>query len=506
MNTVRFIGVVLAGALLAALPSAMAGTDTIARTYDFDDLTAGQPLEGQGGWVKYAGATEVADVVAATIGGISPNNVSGNVLLGGKDGTADAQYYRQNDTNYNYTLSAAGLVVVEFQTKFAAWGSEVVALGCFADGFQNDRVGPYFGVSKDDGFLVRKANFGSITGASTTTTTTGGAWTSSHLLKVRVTLDPTANGGDGYVDLEVTNLTLDDGVWVTKISDAPAGLTAMEAGYQTPDAWDGLYIRLSGTAADPGLIDNITVYGMAQYYDFDFLDSDTYQNGGEDLDGQDNWDKRAGVAANKIAATTAVTGGLAPDVGEGNVARGYTGDSQYTRANDDNWSFSLAGDKTVVIEFDGRYIGSINEVVALGYTETGVAYPNGNIGPYFGMSGSSFVCREAAFGTTASSPMATTTTGGEWSVAHLLRFRCTLNPRANAGDGSMTLEVTNLTLGDGEWVTKISGFNPGLASMTAGYQTTDTWNSLYMRMGADTIIDNIHIYEIPHRGTTVLIK
>jgi hypothetical protein len=112
---------------------------------------------------------------------------------------------------------------------------------------------PTFGTSSAGGgsFRLRGASYG-----TETTTPYPGTWSNGDFMRLRLIIDPDANGGDGLMTLQATNLTLDDGIWITPLSNIDAQLTDLGA-YSTPDTWNGLFLRVGG---GPGImIDNLTI-------------------------------------------------------------------------------------------------------------------------------------------------------------------------------------------------------------------------------------------------------
>lgn len=228
--------------------------------YNFNSLTSNSSLTGQDNWATAGNNTGSMKVRTAVSSGLAPNNVSGNVVRNSSFG--DEQLFRKNNGNFTFSLSQTATFVIEMQIAYLA-NNQILALSAPTSNTTlggNTYVSASFGTNSA-GFIIRAANFGTTSNATLTTTTTGGTWAAGQLLAARFTVDPTANSFNGSGMLEVQNLTLADGVWVTKLSGINLNLTAMAVGFRTPNTWDGLYLRTLGgdTANAAAFVDNLSI-------------------------------------------------------------------------------------------------------------------------------------------------------------------------------------------------------------------------------------------------------
>jgi len=239
MSLAAFYGAVVF-CISATLVTRPAQADSV---YTFEGLR-NNDLAGQDGWKYFAGQG-----VGVTPGaGSDTSNVAYAPDLGGGADT------RTNDANFSFQAftgaeTAAVLqydVRIDPNTNYYNYFSDTgFAVGNRAD------IGPTFGIvgtGKPNAFYIREAAFGNFYYGSLPPNVADGDW-----LRLRLTLNFTAHGGDGAGSLEYEDLTT--GTSFTPIA-ALQGIDLKLSNMSTgPSAWNEMYVRIEG----PGLsADNLS--------------------------------------------------------------------------------------------------------------------------------------------------------------------------------------------------------------------------------------------------------
>lgn len=196
---------------------------------------------------------------------------------------------------------------------------------------------------------------------------------------------------------------------------------------------------------------------------------------------QDNW--QVYVGGGGATAETVVH----PVDGSTTVLR--SAGVQLSRINDGSFDFlpHVATDTSAELVFDAHFVANSDLVFGLGRNLA--SNNNNNLGPVFGMGGGGFFIRQAVYGSVGSQALSGSDGFGDW-----YRLKLTIDFTANGGDGAGNMYVMNLTDGETDYrVSPVFGnFNLGITSMTALAQDPATWNSLYVRLGANNEADNLN--------------
>jgi hypothetical protein len=179
-------------------------------------------------------------------------------------GASEEQLVRENDGAFSYSLTATGIVTLEVTTSFftqngsSTNGNQFFGISAF-DSSSNVVFAGDLAFGNASGQGAMRLPTGLVTNGAELDTVTGvgnlNNLDAGDLIRFRMTLDPTANSNDGSAFLEAYNLT-DGGTFQQIIVPTNAGLTSLPAGYQTPDTWNGVFLRVRRNAAH---LDDLTV-------------------------------------------------------------------------------------------------------------------------------------------------------------------------------------------------------------------------------------------------------
>lgn len=227
-------------ALLAALALGCTASVAPAATMTFEDLTTGQALAGQGGWVD-SDASHYATVASTTPAHLG---AATNVVKGA--GTRD-MLSLDTDTPFGWSATDTAAVV---QADFTP-GSGIFSISVGKDGATGSNRGPTFGFYGRDA-LLRRANPNNSNIQSLQETDGSSDW-----YRLRLVIDFTANGGDGSADLLLQNLTDGETTYRTVINDVDLDIQSrMVPAAQDPATWDSFFLDVQG---DTGMLDNVSV-------------------------------------------------------------------------------------------------------------------------------------------------------------------------------------------------------------------------------------------------------
>ena len=209
--------------------------------YAFDGaMTLGQELSGQDGWVldrDFSGTGQVASVqLDASYPGaamVAPIGAQG----------LDGIYERQNNEAFFFTPPSAGNPAIELEFDLRSGGSSgsgdalLIVNNAYDEGVQ-------FGIINNNTFTIRGGRF-----SSTLRLLPGipsGWYTRGEWARLRLTMDLSANAGDGEATLAFMNLSRGD----VEYTDVPAltGVSLLgEVRY--PETWDRIECRIDDEAA-----------------------------------------------------------------------------------------------------------------------------------------------------------------------------------------------------------------------------------------------------------------
>lgn len=221
----------------------------------------------------------------------------------------------------------------------------------------------------------------------------------------------------------------------------------------------------------------------------------------ESLTDNDGWTLRDSTGTNLVIDSSLDS----PVVGfSGNYAYAIAGDTQYSRANDPDFSYSLNDTELITASFLLRGRNAGNQMFALGVdadATTGLNASN-EVGFQFGISGDNWAVRQASFGTQSTSAHGLGTNGNDTYEVRLL-----IDPTANSGNGSGNFSFRNITT-SGSWtdVGSLQNVNLGLNSMADS--SPSSWDSLYVRIGrgggGGARIDTLTLSQVPEPQTLLL--
>ena len=231
----------------------------------------------------------------------------------------------------------------------------------------------------------------------------------------------------------------------------------------------------------------------ATSYVYGFETATASAGSGTSIAGNDNWAVVSGSASvrNDIAGDPGFAGM------SGNVGYNATSDTQISRANDGNFSYTAANTMTLSFVIRARNNSSYGSSFALADGGAG-----GEVAFQFGLLNDSWFIRQADFGTTTTSGAGLTST----SEGYLVEIEVDI--LANSGNGSGSLFVTNMEPGGGTR-TAIAGLQNtdlGILAMDGGSTDISTWDSLYVRhFGGGSTVDTLTITAVPEPSSAALL-
>jgi hypothetical protein len=210
-------------------------------TFDAPGITGGgAALTGQDNWADFNG---VATVTVDTV--TTPYAASTNVA--GSDG----YWYRVNNGNFSFApLTASDTDTVleyDLQAHVNNGTDTVFALGNPSAASDYGRIGPSFGFFQGQ-FIIRQANFSTITAAAL-----GAGDTNTEWYRLQLHIDFTSFAGAGSGTLMVKNLSDGEASFRTVLSGVNLGITGMTADSRDPATWDTLFIHVG-----VGKMDNLS--------------------------------------------------------------------------------------------------------------------------------------------------------------------------------------------------------------------------------------------------------
>lgn len=225
----------------------LVATKTFAITYTFEGLTNGS-LAGQDNWTSFGGSSLVA-----TGSGFDTTKVLQN------PGTSGAHFnVRQNNVGFNFGsfTGTETSAILQFDVRVNSTPSVNENIGFYlADVNGAVSLSPQIQYGNTSTgvnpiFAVVKANGAGSFSASLPGTVNFGDW-----VRVRLTMDFTANGGDGFGSVSMSDLTQGTGfAAVTGLQNLALGMSNVAV---IESSWDSLWTRTdlaSGLTAD-----NLTV-------------------------------------------------------------------------------------------------------------------------------------------------------------------------------------------------------------------------------------------------------
>lgn len=276
-----------------------------------------------------------------------------------------------------------------------------------------------------------------------------------------------------------------EGPW----SAVAPGLTEPSVTLADPYPEDLTFYRVTssgpdGLESEPSL--SVSVFRPESFsYGFEDCTGGDY-SGSLRLDGNGNW-VHVGNDNNKWVIDGDAHG--LPAGYSGNFVYGNVGasDSQYTRKNDTNFSYSLNDSGTITFTFLARGRDTAgNQIIALGADANGNGRIDGGVEPgeigfTFGVSVGNWHVREANFGISSNAAHGLGSGGNDSYELRLL-----VDPEANGGDGSGSFSYLNITAGDA-WVevAALQNINLRFSRMNAAVRSPSSWDGLYLRLGGN---------------------
>ncbi|MFO1050933.1 MAG: hypothetical protein U1F36_01805 [Planctomycetota bacterium] len=213
------------------------------------------------------------------------------------------------------------------------------------------------------------------------------------------------------------------------------------------------------------------------------------------LDGQDNWSEQTFNASNRLGVTATLSWDGSHSLQFQEVGPGYGSDA--SRINDGNWGYAaFAGTETQAFFQADVKVGYWGGVFALGHDTnnngTIRGSETGELGVRFKIGTYSTVQLQliAANGTATTTPLAPLgITGGHW-----VRIRVVMDLAANAGAGSGSLWVQDITAGQTFFTPApgLQGIPLGLNPGALDARNATLWDAVWLHFeGATYGLDNI---------------